>query len=194
MKECVLAFLAFLPHVDIFLCIHWKSLTMSAWQTHLTKFRASHPKLSMKECMQQASKSYHSKARSTYRSSVPLPLKKRPREEETLGTLTAASGIELRDFSHMLTFPKSQERKKCWYINIDTTNQSLLYIFNQIAKHVTRTYTDSHWVDNRLICIENFPDFYTVLNKMRKKFQKANFKLVLVGTPDYLEFKFEQAL
>ena len=37
----------------------WVNLTpMSAWQAHLTKFRASHPKLSMKECMQQASKSY----------------------------------------------------------------------------------------------------------------------------------------
>ena len=46
---------------------------MSAWQTHLTKFRASHPKLSMKECMQQASKSYHSKARSAYRSSKAPP-------------------------------------------------------------------------------------------------------------------------
>lgn len=37
---------------------------MSAWQAHLTAFRGSHPSLSMKECMQQASKTYSASATS----------------------------------------------------------------------------------------------------------------------------------
>ena len=34
----------------------------SAWNAHLAAFRASHPRLTMKECMQQASKSYRCSA------------------------------------------------------------------------------------------------------------------------------------
>lgn len=44
--------------------------TMSAWQAHLTKFRASHPKLSMKECMQQASQTYKSPSCAAYRGAA----------------------------------------------------------------------------------------------------------------------------
>jgi hypothetical protein len=53
---------------------------MSAWQAHLTKFRASHPKLSMKECMQQASQTYKSPC-AAYRGAAPKKKKagaKRP--------------------------------------------------------------------------------------------------------------------
>ena len=50
---------------------------MSAWQAHLTKFRASHPKLSMKECMQQASQTYKSPCTaSSYRGKKAAPKKK----------------------------------------------------------------------------------------------------------------------
>lgn len=35
----------------------------SAWTVHLTAYRASHPHLSMKECMQQASKTYRKSTR-----------------------------------------------------------------------------------------------------------------------------------
>ena len=31
---------------------------MNAWLIHLMKFRKAHPKLSLKECMQQAKKTY----------------------------------------------------------------------------------------------------------------------------------------
>ena len=59
------------------------------------------------------------------------PLKKR--QERVEGTLNTMSGIELRDFvGNGLRVPRN-DKTKCWYIHLDTGNQSLREIFYRIA-------------------------------------------------------------
>jgi hypothetical protein len=121
------------------------------------------------------------------------PLKKRPERVE--GSLSTASGIELRDFAdHGLNFEANKARTKCWYIRIDTGNQSLRDVFLKTANHVLKTYRESYLLDDdMLICKEDFPCQHEVLNKMRQGFQKAKVKLVLIGDGDKFIFKFQKA-
>ena len=69
---------------------------------------------------------------------LPRPLKKR--QERVEGTLSTMTGIELRDFvGNGLRVPRN-DKTKCWYIHLDTGNQSLREIFYRIANDVIKTY------------------------------------------------------
>lgn len=80
---------------------------LSAWNAHLAKFRATHPKLTLKECMQQASKTYRSKTTThptlsqksiklkTYRSSENAPEVAAPKRTANPETLSFATKVNL---------------------------------------------------------------------------------------------------
>ena len=113
------------------------------------------------------------------------------RQERVEGTLNTMTGIELRDFvGNGLRVPRN-DKTMCWYIHLDTGNQSLRDIFYRIANDVIKTYDGSYLFDNMLICQEKFPYWTTVLNKMHEDFNEAGAKLVLIGTENYFKFKFE---